>query len=171
MVRPSFELRTSDRVTVTWVRSFRRRRTVRRLSFGRPWSRRLIPPTSNAQVMHIGGLARPKGNTTHSAQKSWPQRPHANSATVIGCLTQDSDTVATPSTIGPACTAVVTRTVDGSTLMIGIEGGALNLGLEPRPRTSMRRRSGVCLSSPVDEREWAPMTMRAMTMRSTQQAR
>ena len=41
--------------------------------------------------MHIGGLAVPKGNTTHSVQNWCPHSPQMWSPMVIGCFTQEQE--------------------------------------------------------------------------------
>lgn len=66
----------------------RRSLTCLLVSLGRPVFWRLTPPASSAQEMHIAPLETPKGYTTHSLQKSWPQRRQTSSQTAIGCLTQ-----------------------------------------------------------------------------------
>src|SRR5690606_2439719 len=46
--------------------------------------------------MHIGGLAAPKGNTTHSGQNWWPHSPQMWWAIVMGCFTHENDTARPP---------------------------------------------------------------------------
>lgn len=46
--------------------------------------------------MQVGGFEVPNGNTTHSGQNWWPHSPQMYSPMVMGCLTQENDTVGSP---------------------------------------------------------------------------